>query len=71
MAQRGPEDKTLRLEKEGARFEFKWDQEKPGDQIVSHEDTTVLVYAEHVAGLLSGRTLDVKQTDRGPALMLR
>jgi Fe-S cluster assembly iron-binding protein IscA len=71
MTERGPEDKTLRLKKEGARFEFEWDEEKPGDKTVSHENTTVLVYAEYVAGLLSGRTLDVKQTDKGPALMLK
>ena len=71
MTERGPEDKTLRLEREGARFEFKWDQEKPGDKTVSHDNTTVLVYAEYVAGLLTGRTLDVKQTEKGPALMLK
>jgi hypothetical protein len=70
MAQGGPEGKTLRLEKEGAQLEFKWDAKKPGDQIVSHGDRTVLIYDEHIAGLLRGKTLDVKQTEKGPALML-
>jgi Fe-S cluster assembly iron-binding protein IscA len=70
MAEAGPEGKTLRLDKEGARLEFKWDEEKPGDKAVSHAETTVLVYDEHIAGLLSGRTLDVKQTEKGPALTL-
>jgi Fe-S cluster assembly iron-binding protein IscA len=70
MTDAGPEGKKLRLGKEGARLEFKWDDEKPGDQTVSHDETTVLVYDEHIAGLLSGRTLDVKQTENGPALML-
>jgi len=70
MAEGGPEGKTLRLEKEGARLEFKWDEEKPGDKAVSHDGTTVLVYGEYIAGLLSGRTMDVKQTEKGPALML-
>lgn len=70
MAQGGPEGKTLRLEKEGARLEFQWDEEKPGDKTVSHEGQTVLVYDERIGQLLSGKTLDVKQTERGVALML-
>jgi Fe-S cluster assembly iron-binding protein IscA len=70
MSDTGPEGKTLRLRKEGTRLGFKWDEQKPGDKTVSHEDATVLVYDEHVATLLSGRTLDVKQIENGPALML-
>jgi Fe-S cluster assembly iron-binding protein IscA len=70
MTEGGPEGKTLRLKKEGARLEFQWDEEKPGDKAISHGDTTVLVYDEHIAGLLSGRTMDVKETEKGPALML-
>lgn len=70
MAAHGPKGKTLRLEQEGARFEFKWDEPKPGDETVSHDRKTVLVYDAHIAGLLSGRTLNVEQTARGPALML-
>jgi Fe-S cluster assembly iron-binding protein IscA len=70
MAEGGPKGKTLRLEKKGARFEFQWDEEKPGDKSVSHDDATVLVYDEQIAELLGGRTLDVKETEQGPALML-
>jgi Fe-S cluster assembly iron-binding protein IscA len=70
MTEQGPEGKTLRLQKGGAGFGFIWDEEKPGDQAVCHDDTTVLVYDEHIGGLLSGRTLDMEQTEQGPALML-
>lgn len=70
MADAGPEGKTLRLANEGERLEFQWDEQKPGDKTVAHEGTTVLVYNEQIAGLLQGRTMDVKQTEKGPALTL-
>ena len=70
MTERAPEGKTLRLQKGGSGFGFIWNEEQPGDQAVCHQDATVLVYDEHIGGLLSGRTLDVEQTERGPALML-
>jgi hypothetical protein len=70
MTDHGPEGKTLRLAKEGTRLEFKWGEEQPGDNTVSHDEKTVLVYDQDIAGLLSGRTLDVKETESGPALML-
>jgi len=65
---KAPEGRVLRLQREGASFEFTLDQEKPGDNKVSHAGATVLVYDEHVAQLLSGKTIDLEQTEKGPAL---
>ncbi len=70
MAECGPEGKTLRLEQEGTRLGFVWDEKKPGDKAIAHDGATVLVCDEQTAGKLSGRTMDVKQTAEGPALML-
>lgn len=70
MADSAPKGCTLRLATEGERLNLKWDQRKPGDAAVSHEDATVLILDEEISGALDGRTLDVKQTENGPALML-
>jgi Fe-S cluster assembly iron-binding protein IscA len=44
------------------------DVEMPGDQVVEHEGTKVLVVEEKLAGMLDGITLDVDETTEGPQL---
>lgn len=46
------------------------DEEKPEDVSVTHNDKTVLVMSEDVANAIGERTLDVQQSQSGPALAL-
>lgn len=70
LAGTAPEGRMLRLASEGERLNLLWDEKKPEDKAVSHEDATVLIFDGQISDLLDGRTLDVKQTEAGPALML-
>ena len=65
-----PAGQSLRLYNDGKRLGLKWDEEKPDDLIVSHAETTVLVYDTHLADLLSDKSIDVKPTEKGPVLAL-
>ena len=46
------------------------DAKKEGDQTFEHGDRTVLLVAPDVSELLTDKTLDLKATDKGPALTL-
>ena len=46
------------------------DVEQPGDNVVDHEGSKVLLAAEQVATSLEGITLDVEDTDEGPRLVV-
>ena len=47
------------------------DKPCPSDATFSHEGRIVLVLDEPSSRLLDDRTLDIKQTDKGPRLRLR
>ena len=66
----GPAHKTLRLEIRGARFEFHWDQARSGDNVISHDGGAVMVYNEHVDGMINRRIMDVNPSGEGAALTL-
>ena len=65
-----PLGQSLRLYNNGKRLGLKWDKEKPDDYIVSHAETTVLVYDAQLAEMLSDKLIDVKPTDKGSVLAL-
>ena len=46
------------------------DIERPGDQVVEHEDSKVLVVEENLASSLEGVTLDTQDTPEGPKLVV-
>jgi Fe-S cluster assembly iron-binding protein IscA len=46
------------------------DAKKEGDHTFEHGDRTVLLVAPDVSELLTDKTLDLKTTDKGPALTL-
>ncbi|MGD8452725.1 MAG: hypothetical protein PVJ57_12975 [Phycisphaerae bacterium] len=70
MAQGAPEGKTLRLGRQEGRLEFKWDEQKPEDEVVTHNENTVLVFDAMTAEFLSGKTMDLQSAGGRPALTL-
>ena len=46
------------------------DVERPGDQVVEHEGSKVLVVEEGLATSLEGVTLDAQDTPEGPNLVI-
>ena len=46
------------------------DMEKESDQVVKHEETTVLVVDEQLSASLEGVGIDCQDTDAGPRLVL-
>ena len=46
------------------------DVESPGDEVVEHEGSKVLVVEEGLASSLQGLTLDVEDTAEGPQLAI-
>ncbi|MEX0885418.1 MAG: hypothetical protein WD009_03165 [Phycisphaeraceae bacterium] len=47
------------------------DEPRPGDETLEHEGRTVLLLDAQIAELLADRTLDIEQTEEGPALTLQ
>jgi Fe-S cluster assembly iron-binding protein IscA len=46
------------------------DAKRDGDETFEHEGRTVLLVAQDVSELLTEKTLDLKETEQGPALTL-
>jgi len=46
------------------------DVEKEGDQVIKHEETTVLVIDEQLSAALEGVGVDCQDTEAGPRLVL-
>ena len=67
------EDQTLRLTRNmNDEFGLAIDEERAGDQVVSHGPQTVLLIENELAHELQGVTLDATQLPEGPSLrMLR
>ncbi|MFA9476826.1 hypothetical protein ACERK3_00835 [Phycisphaerales bacterium AB-hyl4] len=56
----GPEGLSLHL-----------DKQRSGDEAYEHDGRTVLLVDEQISELLNDRTLDLEETDDGPALTLQ
>ena len=67
-----PEGTALRLQgsPEGG-LSLMLDQEKSGDHKADYADATVLLWDEAIGEALSEQTLDVVETEKGPALSLK
>jgi Fe-S cluster assembly iron-binding protein IscA len=66
------DEQRLRLARNpGGEFGLAIDEERDGDQVVKHNDRTVLVIDETVATSLDGATLDVVDLPEGQRLTLR
>jgi Fe-S cluster assembly iron-binding protein IscA len=46
------------------------DNTRPGDETIDHAGKTVLLLDEQISTLLTGRTLDVEETEEGTKLVL-
>jgi len=59
----------LRLSKsEPDRFTLTIDVEEPGDQVVKHEGSKVLLVDKELASALQGTIIDIEDTPEGPRL---
>jgi Fe-S cluster assembly iron-binding protein IscA len=61
---------VLRLTKSNEGLGLILDVEMPGDKVVKHEDSKVLVVETPLADGLQGVTLDVEDTSEGPELVV-
>ncbi|MHC4218096.1 MAG: hypothetical protein ACYSU7_06520 [Planctomycetota bacterium] len=65
-----PEDVAIRFVVESEELTLRLDKEKPGDESLIHEGKTVLLLDEEMSPMLSGKTLDIEDSDEGPKLTL-
>lgn len=64
------ESQALRLEKSQDGLALTLDQEREGDQVVRHEERTVLVVDQSISDSLDGATIDVTDTPEGKRLVV-
>lgn len=65
-----PENVAARIQTDGGGLALTFDQQRPEDDTIKHEGRTVLVLDEQASTLLAAGTLDVKDTEAGPQLIL-
>jgi Fe-S cluster assembly iron-binding protein IscA len=63
-------NKVLRLVNENDAFQFAFDEQREGDEIVQSGGTDVLLVGSDVAELLSEATIDCQDTPAGPRFTL-
>lgn len=63
-------DRAVRLVRQNERLKIRRDQARAGDTTFAHEGRVVLVLDARMAKSLQSRTLDVRETDRGPRLRM-
>ena len=61
---------AIRFVHEGRTITPKLDHKRPGDTTYEHEGSAVLLLGEDVAEEINDKTLDIKDTDDGPQLIL-
>lgn len=66
-----PEGHAIRVVPAQGSVALRLDEPQPEDQSVEHGGKTVLVLDTQVQEMLGERTLDVDQTENGPALALK
>jgi hypothetical protein len=65
------EDTAVRFVAQDSKLAPYLDNERPGDATFDHDGRTVLLLDEGIAQTLVNSTLDVKETDTGPQLVLK
>lgn len=65
------EAQVLRLALSDQGFGLTMDEERDGDQIVTHEERKVLVIGQDVAQALDGATVDAVDTPEGQQLVIQ
>lgn len=65
------ESQALRLTRTAEGLALSLDEQREGDQVVQHDDRTVLVIEEEISSALAGATLDATETPEGPRLVLQ
>jgi len=65
-----PVDVAARFVIEDQKLSLKLDKERPGDSTFDHAGRTVLLVDQMVTDLLTGKTLDVQDSEGGPQLTL-
>lgn len=63
-------DKVLRLVKRDEGFQFAFDEQREGDEIVQSGDTDVLLVGTDVTELLGEAIIDCQETPAGPRFTL-
>lgn len=66
-----PQDAAARFVASSDGLSLQLDHPRDGDESYNHDGRTVLLIDEQIADLLSDRTLDLEETDEGPALTLQ
>ena len=66
-----PDGLAIRVVPNEGSVALRLDEPQPEDQAIEHGGKTVLVLDQEVQQMLGERTLDVDQTEQGPALALK
>lgn len=68
-----PEDMAIRIVRgtTGDVLTLQFDRVQPDDTTFDHEDRTVLVFDTRIAQRLIGSTIDVRNAEEGPKLVIR
>ncbi|MEQ8769462.1 MAG: hypothetical protein RIB60_03015 [Phycisphaerales bacterium] len=65
-----PEDATIRLTASPQGLGLAPDAPKADDETFDHDGRTVLAIAQPIVNQLDGKSIDVNQTENGPALAI-
>ncbi len=68
--ERDEPEKTLRLVKQDSGYELAFDEAQEGDQVVTHQEETVLLIDGELSTALDGVTVDRTDTPQGPRLTM-
>jgi len=61
-------EQALRLVEEEGKYQLTLDTEREGDQVVEHEEATVLLVGTEIKAQLESTVLDLQDTPQGPRL---
>lgn len=61
---------AVRISRGEEGWRMRLDRESPDDETFDHRGRTVLVLGQSVAEALADATLDVRETDEGPSLVI-
>jgi|FLYL01.1.fsa_nt_gi Fe-S cluster assembly iron-binding protein IscA len=64
------QDQLLRLTRSGDGLGLALDEERDGDQVISHDDKKILVVDNEISQALDGATIDAVETPEGARLVL-
>jgi hypothetical protein len=61
----------IRLAKKQGGLQLQLDREQPGDHTVVHNGRTILVFNDEIENFLQHRTIDLRETESGPTLVVK